>query len=202
MKDILSAFQSDVLKPLASLIIPGAIAISSWFALLLEREQAVRKAAIAYHNETIALLVIAIVFVGMLMENLGSWIESNILDAMQKRTNRRFIEEWWQYLLVVYKSDPVARSYLRSLLQRLKFELDSAAGLFVCASGSLLLDLPTLWRICLPALCIVLATFLILIEARTTHKLMGKVRHALLTGKRTVISDDPDALISRAAAGK
>jgi hypothetical protein len=59
MKEIFSAFGSEVFRPLATIVIPGAMAISTWFVVLLQRFPSFRNLAEANHTETALLLALA-----------------------------------------------------------------------------------------------------------------------------------------------
>jgi hypothetical protein len=80
MKEIFSAFGSEVFRPLATIVIPGAMAISTWFVMLLQRFTTVRNLAEANHTETALLLALASIAAGLLVEDIGSRIESRWFD--------------------------------------------------------------------------------------------------------------------------
>lgn len=80
MKEIFSAFGSEVFRPLATIVIPGAMAITTWFIVLLQRFPLVRRLVEANHTETSLILALASIAVGLLVEDIGSRIESRWFD--------------------------------------------------------------------------------------------------------------------------
>ena len=72
MPNFFSAFASDVFRPLATLLIPGAIGVITWFIALLWRFPALRKLVTGNHAETGFVLFLAMVFAGMVFEDFGA----------------------------------------------------------------------------------------------------------------------------------
>src|ERR1700733_7814336 len=83
-------------------------------------------------TETTLLLALACIAAGLLVEDIGSRIESRFLDK-RLGTQPGFSthsDEWNQYLRLVFKAEPVGQRYLRAILLRFKFELGTAIALF------------------------------------------------------------------------
>jgi hypothetical protein len=184
MPNLFSAFTSEVFRPLVTLLIPGAIAISTWFIGLLWQFPDVKKTASENHAETGLILVLAMTFAGMALEDLGTRLES-WLDSRQAGTHS---EDWYAYLRTAFSVDPIGRRYIRTLVLRLKFELGTAFAMLVAGMGIL-----WLWSMGLSlklalvnlALCAVFALWLFL-EGRSTHGALAKNRANLLSDIRIV----------------
>jgi hypothetical protein len=180
VKELFSAFGSAVFVPLVSLVIPGLVAISSWF-VLLDRSERIREVVRPNHTETAFVLMLASIFVGTIIDDLGMRIESYWLDRQRDaRTKGLHFEEWWAYLRTPFTVEPSGRRHLRNLVARLKFELGVPVGL-VFATPGLWLNQSTHY---LPAILITsLASCLfvyLLLEAASTHEVLGHLRHELL----------------------
>ena len=123
MKELFAAFGSAVFSPLVSLVLPGATAISAWFVLMLRSAQ-VREIAGKNHTETAFVLMLASIFGGIVIDDIGMRIESHWLDHQRDaRTKGLHFEEWWAYLRKPFEIEPSGRRHLRNLVARLKFEL-------------------------------------------------------------------------------
>lgn len=65
MPNFFSAFSSDVFRPLATLLIPGAIGLSTWVVALLWRFPVLRGLIAGNRAETGFVFFLAMVFAGM-----------------------------------------------------------------------------------------------------------------------------------------
>ncbi len=125
MPNFFSAFTSEVFRPLVTLIIPGAIGISTWFIALLWHFPSLRALVYQNHAESGFVLLLAMTFAGMFFEDMGAHVETH-LDAWRNTQNGKHLENWYAYLRTAFKADPIGRRYLRTLVLRLKFELGIA----------------------------------------------------------------------------
>lgn len=177
MKEVFSAFGSEVFRPLVTLLLPGAIGLSSWFAMSLQRCPAVGAAVHDKPGETFVILGSLALFLGLVFEDVGSQLE----DRLGRRCNKKkpnYTQVWYQYLRHAFKTAPVGESYVRAQVIRLKFELDTSVSLIVAAIGSLFVTTPGRVGVWLP---VVFATYLIY-EAWNSCKLLGDVREELMKG--------------------
>jgi hypothetical protein len=118
-----SAFASDVFRPLATLLLPGAIGLAAWVIALLWKFPALRNLVAGNHTETGFVLFLAMVFAGMVFENFGSRWEVLLDRWADLRTDGQRTSNWNSYLQIAFKLEPIGRRYARSLVLRLKFEL-------------------------------------------------------------------------------
>lgn len=193
MKEIFSAFGSEVFRPLATIVIPGAMAISTWFVVLLQRFLTVRNLAEANHTETALLLALASIAAGLLVEDIGSRIESRWFDKklVKQPGFSRHDDEWDQYLRLTFSIVPVGQRYLRTILLRFKFEVGTAVSLLFSCPGLFWTSLGYPWAALWFAMCVALASCL-LFEARCSHQLLSEVRHEILKGAIVYSAAPPD----------
>ena len=140
MPNFFSAFTSEVFRPLVTLLIPGAIAISTWFVGLLWHFHDLQSLVHNNHADVALVLVLAMTFAGLVLEDLGARVETH-WDARKDKRDGKHVDNWYAYLRTAFKADPIGRRYLRALVLRLKFELGIAFAMVSAAGGIL-----WLWR--------------------------------------------------------
>ena len=182
MKELFSAFGSEVFRPMMTIFAPGALAISSWFVGFLQTYQSVKSLAYANHTETAFLLVLTSFIIGLLIENVGSTIESQIFDRW--RESREGWEnhelEWYSYLRRAYRVEPVGHRYMRTLVLHLKFELAIGVSLLLFASGLFITNLSRSECWWTMTGCGLAAVYLIWFEALRSHFALSRLRQELL----------------------
>jgi hypothetical protein len=180
MKELFSAFSAAVFYPLVSLALPGLTAIVGWFFYFVNHSS-FRAAVSQSHTETAFVLMLMSIFVGTVIDDLGTRLESAWLDRWRnKRTSGLHEEEWWAYLRKPFDVEPSGRRHLRKLVARLKFELGIPIGLAFTVTG--IWFNPSLncrLAIALTVLSGILFVYLLL-EAASTHEVLGELRHELL----------------------
>src|ERR1700756_5631078 len=115
MPNVFSAFTTDVFRPIATILIPGAIAISTWFIGLVWHFAAIRDLT-SNHTENSLVLLLAMIFGGIVVEDVGSTYEDQLDKIANDATHGTHEEEWDRYLRLVFKDNPDGRRYLRSLV--------------------------------------------------------------------------------------
>jgi hypothetical protein len=182
MPNFFSAFTTDVFRPLATLLIPGAVGVSTWFIALVWQFPSLRDIVTRNHTETGFALLFATVFAGMVFEDLGARYEILLDWWADRRTSNEHTSNWWKYLQTAFKSEPIGRRYARTLVLRLKFELGVA-----CAMISALLGIIWLAALGLSCSSVAACAFACLLfaawgfaEARETHKVLSKTRAKIL----------------------
>lgn len=185
MKDIFSAFGNEVFRPLVTLLLPGAVALSTWMAIILNRYPGLRKFGADYSTEASLLLLCAALFAGMVIEDFGSRLESRFDAVLNKETKGALAQVWSGYLRVAFKTEPVAEKYLTTLVLRLKFELSAVFGVLIAAVGFLFVP-PAMGHRGWAALAAAALALYLAVEAKATHRLLHQVRTEIL-GAITVI---------------
>ncbi len=188
MPNLFSAFTNDVFRPLATLLIPGAIGVSTWFIALIWHFPKFNDLATRNHGDAGLVLLLSAIFSGMIFEDLGARWEVQLDNWADARTQNEHTKNWWRYLQTSFKSEPIGRRYARTMVLRLKFELGTAFAMISAAFGLVWLAVlglsvsATLWLELLCLSCIVW----LLNEAKDTHKVLSKTRAALLECVRVV----------------
>jgi hypothetical protein len=188
MPNFFSAFTSDVFRPLATLLIPGAIGVTTWFLALVWQFPSLKSLVVRNHTDTGFVLLLVTVFAGMVFEDFGARWEVQLDGWADHRTDDEHTRNWWAYLQTAFKSDPIGRRYARALVLRLKFELGVAFAMISALIGLIwLAALGLSYSVVLPgAVVCILFIGWGLAEARETHKVLSKTRAALLGSIRTV----------------
>jgi hypothetical protein len=188
MPNFFSAFSSDVFRPLATLLLPGGIGVTTWAVAILWKFPAVNGLVARNHTETGFVFFLAMVFAGMVFEDFGARLEDRLDRWADHRTHGQHTNNWNAYLQIAFKSDPIGRRYARTLVLRLKFELGVLFPMVSAGFGLIWLAVlglgfsEVLWC---GLLCLVFPTWGF-IEAIATHKLLSKTRAALLGTIRVV----------------
>jgi hypothetical protein len=190
MKELFAAFNSDFFRALTTLIIPGAVAVSTWAVQLVLAYEPLKKMVHENHVETAFVIGTAIVFIGMIIEDVGARIESLLDSRADRRTNGKHTEEWYSYLRTAFVSEPIGRRYIRTLVTRLKFELGTAIGILIADVGLVLLwaDGSASWRlsVALLTLSLSVAGYLGMFEAPASHELLATARTHMLGDIRII----------------
>lgn len=186
--NFLSAFQSEVFRPLVTLLIPGAFAISSWAVAVVWKFPALQGLISRNHTETAWVLFLIITATGIIIEDWGARVESILDKRANKRTQGKHAENWYAYLRTAFVADPIGRGYTRSLVIRLKFELGILFSSLATAGGLvwlLLLGMNCTAAIVLICLSLVLAGWE-LKEVIDTHDVLATNRAELLKDIRII----------------
>jgi len=188
MPNFFSAFASEVFRPIVTLLIPGAIGISTWFIALLWSFPDLKDLVSKNHAEAGLVLLLAMIFAGLVLEDFGARWEKRLDDQANKQTDQLHLSQWYQYLRTAFRADPTGRGYLRALVLRLKFELGTAFAMVSAALGGIWLALVGLgWKAAMVTELVCIAFVMwSLWEACETHQLLAQTRAELLKGIKIV----------------
>jgi hypothetical protein len=181
--DLSSAFKSEVFRPLVTLIVPGAAA--SWPYVLVARAK--HKAIGTFWNDhtTAALIIIAIASIaaGRILEALGSRVEVQ-WDRLLERKSGTHSRDWYRYLRLTLREEPIGQRYIRTVTLALKFELAMVFALPIMYVGICWLETElNLWtRSGLVGLgvAIVLLSAYLLYESYGSAGVLARVRQELV----------------------
>lgn len=138
--DLASALKTEILRPLTTLVIPGALAISPYVALLRLHHPALARFADSHPALSGTLLVLLTLAAGHVLEDAGSALERR-WDARRERDHPGQREaRWLPYLKLRIPEDRVGQRYLRTLVVRMKFELSLFWALLAFLPGFLVLQ--------------------------------------------------------------
>jgi hypothetical protein len=128
------------------------------------------------HTETAFALMLAFIFLGIVIDDIGMRIESLWLDRRVASTTRN----GWAYLRKLFAIEPFGRRHLRYPVARLKFELGVPVGFAITALALWLNQSITFGqRAAVSIIGLCLFAYL-LFEADSTHDELGVLRHELL----------------------
>lgn len=192
MASILSMLETEVLRPFATLVIPGVIVFGP-IALLFQSQPFIANWTDTHGTEWLFLLSCGIIFTGLIIESVASHLEDWWDGKLDKANAGQHVREWYDYLRLAFEVEPVGHRYLRTRVLQLKFELN--AGVAFSASALLFL----FYAVQIDALIVtfVLTPFcgglagLLLTEAKNTHKLLAKTRTEILKGIVRVPREGP-----------
>lgn len=134
MSDLISAFQNEVFRPLVTLVMPGWIAILPYRFAFAEDLAKHGITAPSTSIWSIIFIFAAGVFVGLLLDVVGSYVE----DDWDQVKGDKHIENWFEYLRGTFEKE-VGHRYLRNLVLRLKFEMNTYLALLVGLPGAAML---------------------------------------------------------------
>jgi hypothetical protein len=132
---------ADALRVLATVTIPGAMALFPWFWLLVATQPALRAFCKDNGQAVGTCLVFSIVLVGYLCQTVCSYIEGRLFDNIiaTERGDDNHLLHWYSYL-----NDPTTREcimvkYISQCVHKMKFELAIAVALIPAWIGSMLI---------------------------------------------------------------
>ncbi len=182
--DVTSAVRTDTLPAVASVVLPGAAALAPYAAHLLITNQEAR-AFVVSHEATVLVGGIALAIgAGFLVESVGSYYEYYLIDRRHPNAEL-MIAQWYRYLRIAWKNEPIGQHYLRRVLAVFKFELNMFVAIAFALPGLVWLvvagDLKTCASGWLVAAVVILGLYL-MHAATETSKLLAQVRAQLLQG--------------------
>jgi len=128
MKDFFSAFSSDFFWPLATLLLPGMLALTPGGIALLWLVVPVRGFVQSNHAETGIIIGVLATFSGLVLEDIGARLELWIFNVLINSTKEDSWNDWYLYLKAEKDFALPAHKYIHTMLLRLKFELGCVAA--------------------------------------------------------------------------
>lgn len=201
---VLNGLRSDVFRTVLVIIIPGLVAGVPLLFILEHFAPGTLKYMSA--NPTLAsfLVLFGASTLGMIATQFGTRIEVWWIDRDLAEEVVDFESDWMRYLRCTLPDDLVAKGYINGRVLHLQFELAmSAAFVMFCAAST------WAWSLHRSCTCGSLQTYLLIglaaaiyfaYEAKSTAKLLARLRKELLTGIGS--KDDPIAPASGARALK
>jgi hypothetical protein len=191
MKELTAAFQSEVFRPVATLVVPGFVSISTFSFAVWQWFPGAQRLADQHPSLATTTAILIVLTCGLVTEDVGARIEEFFDKRLSKKEGyEQHFEEWFRYLRIAFEREPVGHRYLRTLVLRLKFELGMTVALLPCALGALFLRWPCLWRWGIFAFAIIaLAGFCL--EAKASNKTLSDLRRHLLQKDWDVVTQAP-----------
>lgn len=171
-------------RSLATIIIPGAMLTGPYVLWALHSHDGMRTFAKNYENTSLILAFLVIVAAGMVLEDLGSWLETRW--DKKEENDPKFDEAWWKYLRTAFSVEPIGQGHLRKVLLFMNFELSTSLALFfslpgVLACAAFITSITWGMGLAWALIALVIGCYLIK-EAKDSWKLLGDMRSNLLKG--------------------
>ena len=180
-----------------TLVLPGAVGSAPWIAVLLSVGSQgfnanVWESAEPYKTPLLSVLLIgsALLF-GMLFHEVGTYIEAGWFDEHpQVGTKDEHLAEWRTFLRTAYQRVPVGHRYLRTMVQKMFFELAVAGafvslGLGIVACRCVDLILCDWWFTLASSFAAFTVACFAIHAAQDSHGILADVRHVLIRGTRS-----------------
>jgi hypothetical protein len=185
--DISNIVRSDTLRPVATVVVPGAVAMAPWGGLVLHTSPLILAFCLTHEATAVLALTLLALCTGMVIESFATTIESDVIDRFRK--DRKEVEDvWFMFLQIVHVNEPIGRGFLRSVLLRFKFELNFGIAMLLSCAGTITWHCvgPFLSDRLTTSICVVelvLAGYLFF-EARRSSTLLHRLRKDMLAGVR------------------
>lgn len=175
MKEILAAFAAEIFRPVVTLLIPGFWSLAPWLVTIFLRHHVVWQFVLDYRIPSSLVFLVAATAVGMILENLGGELENIFFRKHGKRAH----ENWHNYLALALEPQPIAFSYIRSYVLRMKFEGGMCAGGVSAVVGIATLRIDCGLKISFLAMALLLTVYL-WFQVRSSVSELVDVRQELL----------------------
>jgi hypothetical protein len=191
MKELTATFQSEVFRPVVTLVIPGFYGISTCSIVFWQRVPGLHHYVNDLPGLAATIMLLVVLTCGLVAEEIGARIELHFDDLLAKTAGyENHFDEWYDYLRLAFDKEPVGHRYLRTLVLRLKFELGMTVASVPFAIGALWIQIPFASRVAVFAGAAILAYYLYF-EAKQGDK-------ALSTLRRELLKKDWESISSRA----
>jgi hypothetical protein len=180
MKELTATFQSEVFRPVVTLVIPGFYGISTLSIVFWQRVPGLHRYVNDLPGLAATIMLLVVLTCGLVAEEIGARIELHFDNLLEKTPGyENHIGEWYDYLRLAFDKEPVGHRYLRTLVLRLKFELGMTVASVPFAIGAFWIEISFAWRLGIFASAAILALYL-WFEARQGDKALSKLRRELL----------------------
>ena len=186
--DLASALKPDVFRAFAIYICPGVVAALPWILGVFWPDAQHSTMWKETSFSMIAVLLLAALCVGLILEDIGSRIETHVVDRrLKKQAQYAGISTvFWAYLRTCSSSGLVAHKFLSATVTRYKFELSmipaclcSALGLEAAYFLGTGLNYP---KTVAGIIVLVTAAGILLKEAHDSARLLHTLRELILSG--------------------
>jgi hypothetical protein len=139
--ELADATKSEIARPIATVLIPGAIAVAPYVIVVQHYIPQVLDFWKIHDAAFSAIVVACMLAAGLLLEDLGALLEGFVLDPLLTDRVPDHRENWNKYLKLKIKDEFVGQRYLRTMVTSLKFELAMFPGILCLWFGLLWIQL-------------------------------------------------------------
>lgn len=183
--DLNSSVRTDSLPAIATLVLPGAVALSPWLYLLFTFFPSVLLGALDHQAIAVATILLSTLLAGLAVESAGSYVEVYWIDRQSDDAEARRIN-WNAYLRMKASANDecIGHRYIRRTLISFKFELNMFVALFPAWFGVAFLGFYRLiGSFTMETLIsIALLMWLCFVAARDSAEVLASVRATLVDG--------------------
>jgi hypothetical protein len=182
--DIGEATKSEVFRPLATVAIPGAVAVAPYIVVAQHYIPRVLEFWKEHDTAFSAIVVACMLAAGLMLENIGSLIEGRVFDRVLERRFPGHGANWQRYLQLRIRDEYVGQRYLRNVVTHLKFELAMLPSIVCLWIGLAWIQaIHKVWKgygfLLLSFFMFAVVTYLVF-EAYSSAKALGSTRKLLI----------------------
>jgi hypothetical protein len=187
--DLASGLRSEVVRPLVTVIAPGAVAAAPYFVQARRLAPGLRAYLEAHRTVGFLTAALAVLAAGLILESVGSLWEAKVIDRWLAKRYPALFEDWYNYLRLTFVPEPVGQRYLRTVTLHLKFEIAMMPALLFALVGLNWVngDLGVLSSKGVSVISLIMAAFIFYFawESFNSALVLAKTRFALLTQRNT-----------------
>lgn len=186
----ISSLQGELLQYLTAYLVPAGVALGPAIVWVLITYPALAHMLAIYPWLAFGAAVLLLTTVGVVLSELGGFLEIMWLDAARDQSSsERHSKEWKRYLTITLSPDHNGRRYMSILAALLRYELASIFAFPICGISFLLcfgLCGAPRWITVLILTATTLLTGLFVWAARTAHGSLSDLRTAILASQEPV----------------
>ena len=186
--DVAAALKNEFFRPFVTILVPGSTAIAPYILVAAFYAPQCRAFWDTHPSAASIIIAVAVVSTGLVLENIGSFIEVKWWDAILQQTIEGHLEEWEAYLRLYLRDELIGQRYLRDVLTRMKFELTMGPALLASWVG--LIWMNTIYQVWSYAGLYWLSVFMLCLsiylirESFKSARVLSRVRHIILEATR------------------
>lgn len=175
MKEILAAFAAEIFRPVITLLIPGFWSLTPGLIAIFLRCPVAWQFVLNHRVASSLVFLVASTTAGMILENLGGELENKFF----RKHGDNALENWYAYLALALEPKPIALSYIRSYVLRMKFEGGMCAGGVSAIIGIAFLSIDCCLKITLLVMAFSMTVYLFF-QVKSSVRELVDVRRELL----------------------
>ena len=186
MSDITSILRNEVFRPSVTLIGPGALASSPYIILAYTHFESFKT---AIHTESFLFFSFGLILfatLGLIIDSIGADIEIHNDKKIESEKDHYGLEDRWnEYLRIVFEKEPVGHRFLRTVVLKLKVELNFVPALLVTIPGIVLAaicNFVSILTVSILIVVIIIMSFWLFTRSKETSRALDDIRKEILKG--------------------